>query len=96
MSTSGEIVRSSVEINSASPPGEKHPVKLVAIMTSARHAARTRVIDSDWCWLYISSAEQGSFKTGRPYAGISDTAPLRDAESEVSACRAPLRASNRR
>jgi hypothetical protein len=54
MSTSGEIVRLSAEINSDSPLDEKHPVKLVATMRSARHAARTLVIDVD-CWeLYIS------------------------------------------
>ncbi|MDE0953802.1 MAG: hypothetical protein OR994_03930 [Candidatus Poseidoniales archaeon] len=54
MSTSGEIVRLSAEINSESSLDEKHPVKLVATMRSARHAARTLVIDVD-CWeLYIS------------------------------------------
>jgi hypothetical protein len=61
---------------------------LVAIMTSARQAAQTRVIDTDWCWLYISSAEQGSFKTEGPHASPPD--------SEVSACRALLRALSRR
>ena len=47
-------MRSLDAINSLSGSAEKQPVMVVVSMTSARHAAWTRVIGADWCWLYIS------------------------------------------